>query len=427
MLKGVASAPRLPWRIGHPLWLCGFRPFFLFAALAAPLFIGLWVAFLAAGLPLPAVVGGPFVWHAHELIFGFGLAAVAGFVLTAIPEFTGTAAISSHVVRRLAGLWLLGRFAFWSSGLLGGAALALSALTHLALLGGLAGMLSTRLWRDPQRRHLSFLWGLSALLVCVAGFYVDALRGADPGRWLHAALGVLMILIVLAMSRISMRIVNGAIDEAGVPGVQYRARPPRRNLAIFFIALYTAAEFLAPGERIGGWLALAASAALCNLLNDWHIGRALLRRWPIMLYGVYVLMAAGYAAMGLSLVSGGSALSAGRHMLATGALGLSIYAVMCIAGRTHCGHGLDERPWLPFGAALLVLAALMRACVPWSGMAGQALLVAAGLCWGAAFAIYAWYMAPLLSSARADGGQGCEGVMERPLRQSQPSGAVIMG
>lgn len=426
MLKAAADLQRLRWRIGHPLWLCGFRPFFLFAALAAPLCIGLWVAFLAVGLPLPVVVGGPFVWHAHELIFGFGLAAVAGFVLTAIPEFTGTAAIASHAVRRLAGLWLLGRFAFWSSGLLGGAALALSALTHLALLGGLAGMLSTRLWRDPQRRHLSFLWGLVALLACVAGFYLDALQGADPIRWLHAAIGVLMVLIVVAMSRISMRIVNGAIDEAGVTGVQYRARPPRRNLAIFLIALYTTAEFFAPGERIGGWLALAASAALCNLLNDWHIGRALLRRWPIMLYGVYVLMASGYAMIGLSLVSGGGGLSAGRHMLATGALGLGIYAVMCIAGRTHCGHRLDERPWLPLGAALLVVAALMRACVPWSGAGGHALLVAAGLCWGAAFALYAWHMAPLLLSARADGGLGCEGVIEPTPHQPEPFGAVVM-
>jgi uncharacterized protein involved in response to NO len=409
MLKSPAPAP---WPIEHPLWLCGFRPFFLFAALAAPLCIGLWVAFLAAGIPLPAVAGGPFIWHAHELIFGFGLAAVAGFVLTGIPEFTGTAAIGSQAVRRLAGLWLLGRLAFWGSGWVGDVALTLSALAHLGLLGALMVLLAPRLWRDPQRRHLAFLWGLAALTFCVAGFYVDALRGVYPGRWLYAALGVLMVLIVLAMSRISMRIVNGAIDEAGVAGVQYRARPPRRHLAVFFIGLYTVAEFFAPGERLGGWLALAAAAALLNLLNDWHVGRALWRRWPLMLYGVYVLMAAGYATMGLSLVLGGDAFSAGRHLLTTGALGLNIYVVMCIAGRMHCGHPLDERLWVPLGAVTLVAAALMRAGAAWPGADSRFLLVAAGLSWSAAFALYTCYMAPLFLTPRADGGRGCEGVIE---------------
>jgi uncharacterized protein involved in response to NO len=198
---------------GHPLWLCGFRPFFVLTAVAAPLLISLWLAFLALGLPLPAVVGGPFIWHAHELIFGFGLAAVAGFALTSIPEFTASSAIDRPTVRLLTGLWLLGRLAFWTSGLLGNIALAVSGLAHLALLGLLAACLAPRLWRDPNRRHLSFLWAFGGLALGVAGFYIAALRGQPPGPWLHATLGVLMMLIVVAMSRISMRIVNNAIDE----------------------------------------------------------------------------------------------------------------------------------------------------------------------------------------------------------------------
>jgi len=401
----------------HPLWLCGFRPFFLAAALGAPLFIGLWVAFLAFGLPLPAVAGGPFVWHAHELIFGVALAAVAGFALTAIPEFTATPAFGRSATRRLAALWLAGRLAFWSSGLIGAPALAVSAGAHLGLLGYLAALLAPRLWRDPERRHLAFLWALAALGACVAGFYFDAFRGEHPARWLQAALGVLMMLIVVAMSRISMRIVNAALDEhAGeaatvTAAVEYRARPPRRNLAIFCIGLYTLAELAAPGARIGGWLALAAAAALLNLLNDWHVGRALFRRWPLMLYGVYVLMAAGYALMGVAIVLDGGFFSAGRHLAAVGAMGLAIYAVLCIAGRMHCGLPLDERPWVPAGAWLIVVGALLRAATALPGAPAAALLGLAGLAWGAAFALYAWRMAPLFLAQRADGGSGCEGIL----------------
>lgn len=401
----------------HPLWLCGFRPFFLAAALGAPLFIGLWVAFLVFGLPLPAVAGGPFVWHAHELIFGVALAAVAGFALTAIPEFTVTPAFGQAATRRLAGLWLAGRLAFWSSGLLGAPALAVSAVAHLGLLGYLAALLAPRLWRDPERRHLAFLWALAALGACVAGFYLDALLGAhsvaNPSRWLHAALGVLMMLIVVAMSRISMRIVNAAIEERAADpatNIEYRARPPRRNLAIFCIGLTTLAELVAPGARIGGWLALAAAAALLNLLNDWHVGRALFRRWPLMLYGVYVLMAGGYALMGAALVFDGGFFSAGRHLAAVGAMGLAIYAVLCIAGRMHCGLPLDERPWVPIGAWLIVAGALLRAATALPG-APAALLGLSGLLWGAAFALYAWRMAPLFLAPRADGGSGCEGIL----------------
>lgn len=407
---------RRPWSLGHPLWLCGFRSFFLFTVLSAPLLVLTWAAFLNWGIPLPGVAGGPFIWHAHELLFGFGLAAVAGFVLTAIPEFTSSAPIRPRAVRLLAFCWLTGRVAFWLSGTVGAAALAVSALAHLALLGGLILLLATRIWRQPERCHLSFLWALIALSALAAGFYFDALTGGPPARWLLATLGVFMILIVVAMSRISMRIVNAAIDafrETGVRAVlEYRARPPRRNLAIVSIGLYTAVEFFAPGARIGGWLALAAAAALFNLLNDWHIGRPLFRRWPLMLYTVYVLMATGYGLMGLALITDGSAFSAGRHLLTVGALGLGIFAVICIAGRNHAGYPLDERVWIPVSAALLVGAALMRAVSGWGGAYGLAWMTAASVAWTLAFVLCAHYLGKLFVLPRPDDGGGCEGPRE---------------
>ncbi len=411
------AGPGADWRIGsplHPVWLCGFRPFFLFAAAGIPLFMLLWLGFLLAGLPLPAVPGGPFVWHAHELIFGVALAAVTGFSLTAIPEFTTTADFPRSAVQRLAALWLLGRLAFWTSGLIGLPALAVSAAAHLGLLGYLAALLAPRLWRDPERRQISFLWAIAALFACVAGFYAEAFLDANPARWLHATLGVLMILIVVALSRISMRIVNAAIEEqAGdeAPAEEYRARPPRRNLAIFCIALFTLAELFAPNARLGGWLGLAAAAALFNLLNDWHVGRALFRRWALMLYAIYVFMATGYLLMGSAILFDGGFFSAGRHLTAVGAMGLAIYAVLCIAGRQHCGHPLDERPWVPVGAWLIGLGALARAATALPGVPADPLFALAGLSWGGAFASYLWHMAPLLLAPRTDGGKGCEGVI----------------
>ena len=397
----------------HPLWSCGFRVFFLATAIAAAGLIAIWSAFLGHGLPLPPVSGGPFVWHAHELLFGFSLAAVAGFALTAIPEFTATAAVEPRQVRALFALWLVGRVGFWTSGWLGAPALLLAALAHLGLVCGLLALLGPRVFRSSGRRHLSFLWALLAFAALIAGFYAETLLGGSPGRWLHATIGLLMVLIVLAMSRISMRIVNSALEERG-EAADYRARPPKCNLAIVCIAAYTAAEFLAPGARIVGWLALAAAAALCHLQSDWHVGRALFRRWPLMLFGVYVLMAAGYGVIGFALVGGGTGFSAGRHLLVVGAMGLAIYVVLNVAGRTHCGHVLDERPWLSAGAVLLLAAALLRAAAAMPGVPAATLLALSALLWIAAFAVWLWYMAPLLAVPRTDGGSGCEGIIEAP-------------
>lgn len=412
----------------HPLWLCGFRPFFLAAALSLIFFIPLWLLFLGApfglSLPLPQVPGGATVWHAHELLFGFVLAALAGFVLTAVPEFTLAPAVPSAQVRLLAGLWLLGRLGFWCTGLLGKPALAIAGLAHLGLVAGLLVLLAPRIWHAPERRHLSFIWAMLGLILCIGGFYLDALRDGDVARWLHAMVGLMMIFIVLALSRVSMRIVNQAIDEwrerhpaaasadTDTEPTEYRARPPKRNLAISCIAAYTVAEFFLPESRLSGWLALAAAAALLHLHSDWHIGRALLRRWPLMLFGVYVLMAAGYALIGIALVSGSDGFSAGRHLLTIGAMGLAIYCVLNIAGRIHCGHPMDERPWVPIGAALLVLAAVLRAAniLPNADTLGLYQLAALALV--LPYAVWLWQMWPLLTRPRQDGLGGCDDYVE---------------
>lgn len=394
--------------IRHPLWMCGLRPFFLLAGLVAPLFMLIWLAsLLGLSLSMPQAVGGTIVWHVHELLFGFVLATVTGFMLTIVPEFAGGSDFSATVVRRLVVCWVVGRIAFWSTDWIGTPALAISGAAHLVLVGGLIWLALPRLRQGRGRQHLGFLWGLVGLALCIAGFYFDALRNEYPMRWLHAALGVVMMLIIVALSRISMRIVNFTIQEAGVIGVEYRARPPRRMLAIACIGLYTAVEFFHPGTSLSGWFALVAAAAMLNLLRDWQVGRVLFRHRPLMFFGVYVSMAAGYATMGAALVFGVGAFNAGLHLLTIGAAGLAIYTVMSIAGRGHCGHRFENRLWTPLGAGLLVTAALLRACAYWPGIDAQVFWLAAGGLWCTAFGLFSWHTARLLLTARPDGRIGC--------------------
>ncbi len=386
----------------HPLFLCGFRPFFLATAAYAVLLLAAWSAMLSGAMPAPDVPGGVVVWHAHELIYGYAMASVAGFLLTAVPEFTGCAIVDRRRLLGLFLLWIAGRVAYWLAGVV---SIWPAALLNLAFMAWLALLFAPPIWRDPGRPHLGILYAFAGLALAQAGVFL----GADPMAWLHAATGALMILIVLAMSRISMRLINGMLDGEGVTGVDYLARPPRRNLAMFAIGLFTALEVLLPGNSVTGWLALAAAAAVFNLLNDWHIGRHLFNRWIFMLYAVYWLMALGYALIGLALLADWPLVSAGRHLLLAGSMSLAIFAVMAVAGRIHAGYWLDRRPWLPFAASLIVAAALLRvlAALPALAATGKLLMAASALTWMAAFALFLAHFWRALTGPRPDAAGGC--------------------
>lgn len=400
------------WRREHPLWLCAFRPFFALTMISAWLWMALWGAFIFMGMPVPRVPGGPFVWHAHALLLGMGMAALAGFILTSVPEFTKTAAFEAAPVRLMVLLWLGGRLAFRLSPALVQPALLVAAACDLGLLAVLLRLTAPRLWQDPDRRHLSFLWALLVLAVLTAGFYGALLLGHAPERWLFALVGFFMVLIVLALSRVSTAMLNESIDLLALsdgPDAPerdpYIARPPRRNLAVFCIVAYTAAEWLGLDPAICGWLALASACAVLGLLADWHVGRPLLRRWPLMLYAVYVFMATGYALAGLAKLGLPLSPNAGLHALTTGALGLNIYLVICIAGYTHSGLDKDGRPWVIVGGVLLMASALARLAayfgLPESGMALAAIL------WCAAFGLQTACMLPVFMRSRSDGLAGC--------------------
>ncbi|MFT3820167.1 MAG: NnrS family protein [Rubrivivax sp.] len=396
---------------GHPLWQCGLRPFFSAATGSALVAVLPWVALLGLGLPLlPAGAVPATQWHALLLLGGMGFAAVAGFLLTAIPEFTATAGFGPAPIRRLTALWAI---AFAADAIAQTWSLALAAAAWAAFALQLLALVLPRVWAQPQRPHRSFVWAVAALGAGVVGWHVALLSGSTATHWPPLLTSLYMVLVVLSMSRISMRIVNDALDALRLAGRTrfdgpYLARPPRRNLAIALITLHAAVQAAWPTHKAAGWLALAVAAAVFNVLQDWHVGRALLRKWPLLLVLVYWAMALGYAGIGWGqLTTDAGWLSAGRHVLSLAVFGLSIFCVFAIAGRNHIGLALDERRWVPLTATLLLLSAALRAGASTIGPAW--LMPASGLAWLAAFGLAAWRLVPLWWRARADGLYGCEG------------------
>ncbi len=402
----------------RPVWQCALRPFFIAATVTALVSMLWWLGGLALSVPLPpaAVPLGPTLWHAQGLLMGMGLAATAGFVLTAVPEFTATPAFAARRVRQLAGLWLLGWIgSTFIPGPVGQGAAVL--LGWGGLMVGLIALVLPRIARDPGRPHLGLAWALAGVAVCVIGAGVDQVQGRSIARWLQALLELDMVLIVVAMSRISMRVVNRALDEQrrARPRVDlpvYLARPPRRHLAVTFMSAHALVQWAGPGRAEAGWLALAAAAAMLHLMSDWHVGRALGRRWPLMLYAVYLFEALGYALMGGGTLAGDAGVfSAGRHLLAIGGFGLGIAAVMVIAGSTHSGVVPSERAWVPAAMGGIGVAALLRAAAGWPEVAWTAWILAAGA-WVLAFGLLAWRLLPVWWRPRRDGLSGCEEPVE---------------
>ena len=146
-------------------------------------------------------------------------------------------------------------------------------------------------------------------------------------------------------------------------------------------------------------------------MGDWHVGRALLRRWALLLYGCYALMAAGFALIGLAKLGWLAApQTAGVHLLTAGSFSLIIFTVMVIAGYTHSGLKRDRRPWVLWAAGGIVTAAVLRVLAYW--VAPLLLQGISGLLWAASFAAMAWHMLPVWLAGRVDGRWGGHGVLD---------------
>jgi uncharacterized protein involved in response to NO len=185
-----------------PLWRLGFRPFFLAGAVFAVLAIGLWAAALWGLLPGWQPVGGSLAWHRHELPFGFAVAIIAGFLLTAVQNWTGRPGLSGWPLVALFGLWLLARLAW-----LLGAPLPLLLALQLPFLPLLALVLGRQLWRVRQWRNFPLVAVVLLMAACewllLYGLAVgdDSLqrRGALAGLWLIGALARVLLVSVAPM------------------------------------------------------------------------------------------------------------------------------------------------------------------------------------------------------------------------------------
>ena len=410
-------------RFNRIIFAYGFRPFFILSAGYAAFTVLTWAGFWYDLVSLPDNIS-VVQWHAHEMIFGFVGAALAGFLLTAVPEFTADPTLKTpggtkykHVMGKqlalIVAVWIAGRIAMLMSGVI---PIGLVALINAAFLPFLIYWTVPDLWRERQKRHRSFAYFLPALFFVQLIIYLGWMEIPLPEYWgqdlalrgLDASLHVFLIGISIVVTRISMVLVPLALDEQGDEESIFRPIPPRRNLAAATLIIFALADFFMPENPITGWIALAAAAAQLDRLADWHVGRILLKPYMLVVYLTHVWMAIGLAGIGIHALAGWDYFSASRHALALGAASLAVMAVYVIAGLEHTGRDMVIAKPVLVSIVLINIAAGLRVFVPallpdyYQHMA----IGMASLIWALAFVVFLVSFWPALTKPRPDGKPG---------------------
>lgn len=390
------SAERIQAWKGPALLSFGFRPFFLMGAIWAALAMMLWVAMLAGHDVLPTAFD-PTSWHAHEMLFGYLGAVMAGFLLTAVPNWTGSLPVTGWPLLALAALWGLGRVAVAVSSLL---PWPLVALADLALPLTLALFLAREIVAGRNWRNLPVLALLVGWTVANAGFHLEAAQGgfAARGVGLRTGLAAAILLISLIGGRVVPSFTRNWLaqrDAARLPVPFGRADGMVLALTVVALAVWVI------------WPAQPATAALCGLAGFAHLWR--LARWQGIQTGAEALvwvLHAGYAfvPVGFLAVAAGAVLPAlapaAQHLWMAGAIGLMTLAIMTRASLGHAGRPLHATR--PIAALYLTLILSVVARFAAGVLVGQDWLLhlAAGA-WILAFGGFAVIYWPILTQPKS--------------------------
>ncbi len=382
----------------RPVWQLGFRPFYLLASAFAALSVALWGAQSAGWLPLP-YLRGP-AWHAHEMLFGFTLAVVVGFLFTAGRNWSGQPTPIGGALMALAGLWLAARLLVLTPWLWA------SAAANLAFAWGSAYGLARALHAGANRRNYFFVALLTGLgLASLAVHLAQAgLLPADARLGLALGLDIVLFVMAVMAGRVTPMFTNN-----GVPGANARRHPHVERVALGSVLALVAAD-LSPLERMApnAMIALLAVAAVAH-----GVRLALWQPWRTLHTPLVWVLHAAYAWIVLHLglralaVAGFVAPSLATHALTAGAIGSLVIGMMTRTARGHTGRPLRAEGAEVAMYLLVLLAGGVRVGLPllrpdWALHA----IGCSALLWAAGFGLYALRYGPWLMQPRVDGKPG---------------------
>ena len=373
----------------------GFRPFFLGGSIWAAAAMVLFIPMLQGNLALPTALN-PIDWHQHELLYGFLPAIVAGFLLTAVPNWTGRLPVAGAPLAALFALWLLGRAAVASSALIGAGAAAVVDMLFLVALGIIVGR---EILASGNKNNMKVLVLVSLLAIGNLVFHVETATGGTAEYGKRIGIAAAIVLISLIGGRIVPSFTRNWLAKQG----------PKALPAPF--GRFDVVAIASSAIALGAWIVAPASlvtAAACGIAGVLHLIR--LARWrgyrtaaePLVtiLHVGYLFVPLGFLLMALAIAFPGVvAPVAAVHAWTAGAIGTMTLAVMTRASLGHTGHELRASPATLAIYSCVIIGAAARIAAAF-GIEPQIMLHIAAAGWILAFGGFAAVFGPLLLAPR---------------------------
>ena len=383
----------------HPFFRGGFRPFFFGGAAWALIAIALWICALAGQITLPTAFD-PLAWHRHEMLFGFVGAVIGGFLLTAVPNWTGRLPIAGWPLAGLFGMWAAARLALLFSAVGGLWVAAFLDVGFFLLLG----VLAAREVLESKNRNLPIVGMIMLFGLADALDYLGT-SGAIPAPDVGWQLAV--SLVILMISLIGGRIIPSFTRNWMVKNKIMGGLPTQPGKFDLLVIAVTAVGLLAwltgPEETPIGLVLIAAAALQAARWTRWSGFRTFADPLVLVLHVGYVWIPIGLALLGLSL-TGLAPRSAAIHALTAGAMSTMILAVMTRASLGHTARDLKANGATSVAYVLVTAGAVLRVSASLRLMDYNLGIEIAGLAWGGAFLLFLIAYAPVLWRPRL--GQG---------------------
>jgi uncharacterized protein involved in response to NO len=383
-----------------PAWAAkGFRPFFLLAGAFAALIVPAWLLALRGGVRVDGYLD-PMMWHAHEMVFGFAVAVIAGFLLTAVGNWTGRETAIGAPLVGLALLWVAGRVVFATAGAWPPVVVA---ITDLAFLPALAATIAVPLIAARARRNypmlalLGALWGLDLVM------HLDVLGIAPGWRWPAgiAAAELVALMVLMFAGRVFPMFTRNATGVASI-----RNRPNLDRAVIPAMLALVVLDLAAPGHRAAP--VIAGVAAVLALARSWSWGARHTARHPLLwiLHAAHAWIVVGLALRAAAAWTPRITMSSWLHALTAGAVGAATLGMMARVALGHSGRRLAVGRATTVAFVAITVAAALRVVAPIHPPAYRAALEASGALWTLAFVVFVVAYARILTTPRADGKPG---------------------
>ena len=380
------------------LWSLAFRPFFLAAAVWAALALALWIVLFMAGGTLPSRFDA-LSWHIHAMLFGFVPAAIAGFMLTAIPSWTGRAPIQGPQLVGLAGLWLVGRIACLVSGFL---PLWLGAALDLAFPFALCAYAAREIIAAHNWRNLMMPVPIAVLGIANLLMYLELAGNHVPnGLGWRLAIAAVIILISAIGGRIIPAFTRNWLVKRGVT-VLPAAHDMFDHIAL--AVLHTGLlgwAFFPASKPVGAILVTAAALNLWRLAR-WRGLATIAEPLLAILHVGYAWVVLGTALLGASLLTAAVSESAAIHAFTAGAIGTMVLAVMTRVVRGHTGRALEADRVTIMIYFLITAAGALRVVAECLSDIAMIVLAISAVLWVASFGLFAVSYGPMLLQPRID-------------------------